>query len=153
MIVRGNPEDLQSNRSGRLSPAQNERLAALKPFRLPVLPSLLVGALLIAYGLVRRDTPGWVTLAMGVVLVGSGWSRYRQQAALKSGTVQSFIGVLERVRPSPLGMFEAELTIDGKSYALLSRLGERPLETGARYRSFVVRGIARMGVIVAMEIV
>ena len=27
MIVRGNPEDLQSNRSGQLSPAQNERLA------------------------------------------------------------------------------------------------------------------------------
>ena len=151
MIVRGNPEDLQSNRSGQLSPAQNERLAALKPFRLPVLPSLLVGALLIVYGLVRRDAPGWVTLAMGVVLVGSGWSRYRQQAALKSGAVQSFIGVLERVRPSPLGMFEAELTIDGQPYALLSRLGDRPLDPGTRYRSFVVRGIARMGVIVAME--
>ena len=97
MIVRGTPEDLQSNRNGQLSPAQSERLAALKPFRLPVLPSLLVGALLIVYGLVRRDTPGWITLAMGVVLVGSGWSRYRQQATLKSGAVQSFIGVLERV--------------------------------------------------------
>ncbi|HYF64319.1 MAG TPA: hypothetical protein VD886_15965, partial [Herpetosiphonaceae bacterium] len=75
----------------------------------------------------------------------------RQQAALKAGAVQSFIGVLERVRPSPLGMFEAELIIDGRSYALLSRLGDRPLDPGARYRSFVVRGIARMGVIVAME--
>jgi hypothetical protein len=151
MIVRGNPEDLQSNRSGQLSPAQTERLAALKPFRLPIVPSLLFGALLIVYGLVRRDPPGWITLAMGVVLIGSAWSRYRQQAALKSGAVDSTVGVLERVRPSPLSMFEAELTIDGRSYVLLARLGARPLETGARYRSFVVRGIARMGVIVAME--
>jgi hypothetical protein len=151
MIVRGNPEDLQSNRSGQLSPAQTARLAALKPFRLPIMPGLLFGGLLIVYGLVRRDPPGWITLALGVVLIGSALSRYRQQAALKSGAVESTVGVLERIRPVPLAMFESELTIDGRSYVLLARLGARPLETGARYRSFVVRGIARMGVIVAME--
>ncbi len=151
MIVRGHSNDVQINRGGQLSPEQAAELARLRPFRLPVVPSLLFGALLAVYGVVRQDITGWIILFLGVLLLASGWTRYRGQATLKAGEVQSFIGLLERVRSSPLGMFESELTLDGKQYVLLANLGSQPLKPGTRYRSFVVRGIARMGIIVAME--
>lgn len=151
MIVRGNPNDVQVNREGRLTPEQQARLARLTPFRMPVLPSALFGVLLIVYGGVRQDVAGWIMVLLGAVLLGSAWSRYRNQAALKGGAVDSFVGVLERIRPVPLQMFESELTIDGRSYVLLANLGQQPLGAGTRYRSFVVRGISRYGVIVAME--
>lgn len=151
MIVRGNPDDLQINRGGHVSPNQSALIGRLTPFRLPALPSILVGVLLVVYGLTRRDSAGWFVLALGVVLLASGWSRHRQRTTLQVGAVHSFIGVLERIRPSPLGMFEAELTLDGRSYVVLANLGDRPLNIGTRYRSFVVRGVARMGIIVGME--
>jgi hypothetical protein len=151
MIVRGDSNDVQINRGGQLSPEQAARIARLKPFRLPIVPSLLFGGLLISYGVLRQDTAGWVVVLLGLVLLGSGWTRYRAQSALKAGVVQPFVGLLERVRTSPFAMFEAELILDGKSYVLLANLGSQPLKAGTRYRSFVVRGIARMGVIVAME--
>lgn len=151
MIVRGQGEDVQINRGGQLAPEQAARLARLRPFRLPVVPSLLCGALLAAYGVVRQDRAGWIIVFLGVLLLVSGWSRYRGQSALKAGVVQPFVGLLERIRPSPLGMFEAELTLDGKQYVLLANLGSQPLRVGTRYRAFVARGIARMGIIVAME--
>ncbi len=151
MIVRGHSNDVQVNRGGQLSPEQIAHLGRLRPFRLPVVPGLLVGGLLLVYGVTRQDTAGWIVLFLGLLLLVSSWTRYRSQAALKAGAVQSFVGLLERVRPSPLGMFEAELTLDGKSYVLLANLGDQPLNPGTRYRSFVVRGVARIGIIVAME--
>lgn len=151
MLVRGNANDLQINRNGQLSAGQTAALRRFTPFRLPVVPSVLVGALLLSYGVVRRDTLGWIVVALGLVLLTSGWARRRGQAALKAGVVQSFAGVLEQTRPSPLGMFEAELTIDGRSYVLLANLGSRPLQVGTRYQVFVARGLARLGIIVAME--
>lgn len=152
MIVRGRNEDVQINRTGQLAPRQLEHLQALRPFRLVALPSVVVGAVLVGYGALRGDVVGWVLLALGLYMTYSGWLRYRQQNALKAGEIGSFVGVLEQIKATPFRSFEAELTIDGQGYVLLALPGEHPpLTIGTRYRSYVVRGIARMGIIVAME--
>ncbi len=153
MIVRGAAADIQENRAGMLSAAQTEQLQALRPFQLAVVPSLLAGVALMIYGGIRADVIGWIVLALGAYLALSGWRRYQQRQVLKKGAVRSFVGLLERIRPSPLRMFEGELIIDGQSFVLLSGLGAAELQPGSRYRVFVVEGLARMGVIVGMEVV
>lgn len=151
MIIRGTSEDVRVNRTGHLAPAQLERLRRLTPYRLPALPGLLIGALLAVYGGARQDTLGWVVAGLGLYLALSSWLRFRQQTRLKAGETDSFVGVLERSKPSPMAAFESELTIGGQNYVLLSQLGDAPLRSGTRYHCYVVNGISRMGIIVAME--
>ncbi|HEY1011554.1 MAG TPA: hypothetical protein VGE07_02545 [Herpetosiphonaceae bacterium] len=151
MIIRGTSEDVRINRAGRLAPGQLERLRRLTPYRLPALPGLLIGALLAVYGGTRQDTVGWVIVGLGLYLALSSWLRFRQQTKLKAGETESFVGVLERAKPSPMAAFEAELTIGGQNYVLLSELGDAPLRSGTRYHCHVVNGISRMGIIVSME--
>ena len=153
MIIRGEQADLTHNREGRLSPNQQRQLQAMRAFRVPFLPMLLIGIALISYGTLRMDTLGWIVAGLGGVLVFNAWTRRKSQAALKAGAVQVVTGELEKIRPVPFAMFESELVVNQRSYALLAKLGSQPLTVGQSYTLYVAKGVSRMGIIVAVETV
>lgn len=151
MIIRGDQADLIHNHEGRLAPNQQRQLQAMRAFRVPFLPMLLIGLALISYGTLRFDTLGWVVAGLGGVLIINAWVRRQSQAALKAGVVQAISGELEKIRPVPFAMFESELVINKRSYALLAKLGQQPLHVGQTYTIYVAKGVSRMGIIVAVE--
>ncbi len=142
---------LIQNRQGRLAPDQQRQLQAMRAFRVPFLPMLLVGLALISYGTLRFDVLGWVVAGLGAVLIFNAWTRRQSQVALKAGVVQAISGQLEKIRPVPFAMFESELVINRRSYALMAKLGTQPLTVGQNYTIYVAKGVSRMGIIVAVE--
>ena len=151
MIIRGDAANLIHNREGRLAPDQQRQLQAMRAFRVPFLPMLFVGLALMGVGISRADVLGWVVVALGAVLLFNAWTRRQSQAALKTGVVQAITGQLEKIRPVPFAMFESELVINKRSYALLTKLGAQPLAVGQNYTIYVAKGVSRMGIIVAVE--
>ena len=153
MLIRGHNQDLQANRAGQLSADQAKHLRTLRPFRLAIIPSIVVGVALMLYGASRAEVVGWIIFGLGIFMALSGWLRYKQRASLERGKVRSFIGLLEKIKSSPLHMFEAEVMIDGTAYVVLNQGDQQPqLEPGQRYRYFVIDGLARMGIIVGIEL-
>ena len=151
MIVRGTANDIQTNQQGHLSDAQRQQLQRMAMFRLAIVPTLILGLVMVGFGALGGDVLGWSVAGMGTYTLFSAWLRYQRKQKLEAGVVRPVEGVIEKLRTTPLPAFKYEVTINKKSYVLIAGLGHSPLHEGQTYRAFVLDGVARFGVIVAME--
>lgn len=141
------PEDLEANRAGRLSPAQGRRLLGNGNSNLA--GALLIGLLLagILYGVVHKPlVPAqWITASILFVIVLIVGLRYflQTRAAVAEGRVESLVGPAHAQSRGRAGWY---LVVADQSFQLPVRPSQ--IQRDARYRVYFVPGTRT---VIAME--
>ena len=151
-LIWGVPDELRLNKQGKLAPEQTKRILTISIFD-PWL-RLLVGTFFLAFALTQsiNSWQFWLPTAMALFPLGSAVNGLRARRRLRHATVEMLEGVLDDVKTQRSEAIVATLHRQRLFMLLLDDYQKRPLPAvGVAYRFWVIFGVIRPGIVVAIE--